>query len=222
MNLNATLTSLALAVLLSGCVTPATNPQESSKSPNPDAQVTVKQFVEAHQVVVGSLDQIQKSNKKIQQNLEEFRAEARQSLLAIEGIASQQGTGEITVFFNMGSANLSNSSLEHERLVRFADFLSRESRGRKIIFLSIGSASAIGNHKINMALAKKRAELPLQILDKYLINIPHEFHKVYGTGDLNSPKQVKLNEHQRYQHTRIIALFDTEKAPSNINPEKSE
>jgi len=69
-----------------------------------------------------------------------------------------------------------------------------------------------------MKLAKKRSEAPLDILDKYLINIPHEFYKVYGTGDLHSPKNVKMKENQRYQHTRIIALFDTAQAPK-VNEE---
>ncbi len=56
--------------------------------------------------------------------------------------------------------------------------------------------------------------MPLDILDKYLINTPHEFHKVFGTGDLNSPKDVRMIEHQRYQHTRVIAVFGKEKAAS--------
>jgi hypothetical protein len=106
--------------------------------------------------------------------------------------------------------------MEHDRLVRFADFLARESRGRKVILLSIGSASAYGNQKVNMDLAKKRSEVPLDIMDKYLVNVPHEFHKVFGNGDLNSPRDVKMKEHQRYQHTRVIAVFDKEQV-ANIN-----
>jgi hypothetical protein len=127
-----------------------------------------------------------------------------------------QGTGEISVFFPNGSANLARGSMEHDRLVRFADFLARESKGRKVILLSIGSASAYGKQKVNTDLAKKRAEVPLDIMDKYLVNVPHEFHKVFGNGDVNSPKDVKMKEHQRYQHTRIIAVFDKERV-ANIN-----
>ena len=41
-----------------------------------------------------------------------------------------------------------------------------------------------------MKLAQARAEYPKPIIDKYLINIPHENYKVYGIGDLYSPKAV--------------------------------
>lgn len=39
--------------------------------------------------------------------------------------------------------------------------------------------------------------MPLDIMDKYLGNVPHAFHKVFGNGDVNSPKDVKMKEHQR-------------------------
>jgi hypothetical protein len=65
-----------------------------------------------------------------------------------------------------------------------------------------------------MKLAKARADFPKDIIDKYLVHIDHEYYKVYGTGDLYSPKGVSKKEHDRYQHTRLIALYETDKAPS--------
>jgi hypothetical protein len=67
-----------------------------------------------------------------------------------------------------------------------------ESKGRKILFISIGSASALGNKKINEKLAKGRA----------------------GVGDFYSPKNVSMKEYERYQHTRLIAVYETEQMPN--------
>lgn len=221
---------VVVLALLTGCGTSMSVQSEDNAAaasaqnkPAPDAQLTVKQFVDAHGAVMAGIGDVKASNQKILTGLDEIKSSnqkaletAKRSLQIIEEMASLQGTGEITIFFPNSSANLEKASLEHDRLVRFADFLSRESRGRKIIFLSIGSSSAFGNQKVNLDLAKKRSEVPLDILDKYLINIPHEFHKVFGTGDLHSPKDVKMKEHQRHQHTRVIAVFDKDQA-SKIN-----
>jgi hypothetical protein len=59
-----------------------------------------------------------------------------------------------------------------------------------------------------------RAEYPKAIIDKYLINVPHEFFRVYGTGDMYSPKGISKKERERYQHTRLIALFDESQTPA--------
>nr|WP_295785822.1 hypothetical protein [Rhodoferax sp.] len=196
---------------------------DAQKTPSPDANVAVRQFVNAHAEVMGGIAEIKSANRGMQSDLDVIKTTsqksletAQSSLKIIEEMANLQGTGELSVFFSNGSAQLARGNLEHERLVRFADFLARESKGRKVILLSIGSASAYGNEKVNMNLAKRRSEVPLDIMDKYLVNVPHEFHKVFGNGDLNSPKDVKMKEHQRYQHTRIIAVFDKERV-ANIN-----
>ena len=225
---------LSALPLLFGCSTiekylPAATPAatvaakpDAPTAPNaPNAQLTVRQFVAAHADVMDGLAAVKSSSQSIQSDLEAIKhtnqkalETAQRTLQAFEDMASQQGTGEISIFFQNGSASLEKSALDYERLVHFADFLARESRGRKVILLSIGRASAFGDTKVNAALAKKRAEVPLDILAKYLINTPHEFHKVASTGDLNSPKDVKMKEHQRYQHTRVIAVFGKEKAAS--------
>ena len=94
------------------------------------------------------------------------------------------------VFFLNGSANLARAGAEHDRLVRFADFLKRESRGSKVILLSIGSARAYGNSKVNLNRAKKRSEVPRGIMDKYLVNVPHKFYKVVDKRRVADINQV--------------------------------
>lgn len=220
--------SLISLSLLVGCGTTAQtskdeNAANAQKAPSPDANVAVRQFVTAHAEVMGGIADIKSANQSMKSDLAAIKNTSQQSLetaqrslKVLEDMASRQGTGEISVFFPNGSAHMERGVVEHDRLVRFADFLARESRGRKVILVSIGSASAYGNQKVNLSLAKKRSEVPLDIMDKYLVNVPHEFHKVFGNGDLNSPKDVKMKEHQRYQHTRVIAVFDKEQV-ANIN-----
>jgi len=227
------LTKIAVASLISlpllfGCGTTAQTSMDGSaanaqKAPSPDANVAVRQFVSAHAEVMGGIADIKSANQGMKSDLDAIKKSSQQSLetaqrslKVLEEMANHQGTGEISVFFPNGSAHMERGVVEHDRLVRFADFLARESRGRKVILVSIGSASAYGNQKVNLDLAKKRSEVPLDIMDKYLVNVPHEFHKVFGNGDLNSPKDVKMKEHQRYQHTRVIAVFDKEQV-ANIN-----
>ncbi|MEW6118133.1 MAG: hypothetical protein AB1553_14735 [Nitrospirota bacterium] len=156
------------------------------------------------------LQKILEATEKVSQKNTET---AQQMLRIIEQLAKVQGTGEVTIFFPIGAAKISKDSLEYERLVGFADYLSRESRGRKVILISIGSASAVGDTKANLKLAKSRAEFPVDVLDKYLVNIPHEFYKVYGTGDMYSPKEADAKTYERYQHTRIIAVYEADHIP---------
>ena len=224
------LTKIAAASLISlpllfGCGTTSQSGMDANaqKTPSPDANVAVRQFVSAHAEVMGGITDIKTANQGMKADLDVTKTSsqksletAQKSLKVIEEMANMQGTGELSVFFPNGSAQLARGGLEQDRLVNFADFLARESRGRKVILLSIGSASAYGNRKVNLDLAKKRSEVPLDIMDKYLVNVPHEFHKVFGNGDLNSPKDVKMKEHQRYQHARIIAVFDKERV-ADIN-----
>lgn len=229
------LTKIAVASLISlpmliGCGTTSQAPVDdgvgaanAQKAPLPDGNLAVRQFVSAHAEVMGGIADIKTANQGMKSDLDAIKDSsqksletAQRSLQTIEEMASRQGTGEISVFFPKGSAHLEGGAMERDRLVRFADFLARESRGRKVILLSIGSASAFGNPKVNLDLAKKRSEVPLDIMDKYLVNVPHEFYKVFGNGDLNSPKDVKMKEHRRYQHTRVIAVFDKEQV-ANIN-----
>jgi hypothetical protein len=157
--------------------------------------------------------QLKETNRQILEMAQEHQKSAQTTLQKIEDLSRNQGTGEITLFYPVGVSKLKMNSVEYDRLVRFVDFLARESKGRKILFISLGSASAFGPQKVNNKLAKERAGFPQELIDKYLVNTPHEYYKVYGTGDLYSPKGVSKKEHARYQHTRLIALYDVDQTP---------
>ena len=143
---------------------------------------------------------------------------SQQALQMLEQLSQQQGTGEITLFFPTGSGTLPSSGLQYDRLVNFLDFLSRDSRGRKVLFVMVGSASAIGNMSVNQRLSKERAEAPEPIINQYLVNVPHQFHEVYGLGDTYSPKNLTLTQDQRYQNVRIIAVYETDQIPGLPGP----
>lgn len=138
----------------------------------------------------------------------------RMIIEAFEKVSRRQGTGEVTVFFATGSSRIERGGLQERRLVDFADWLGRESRGRKIMFVAIGSASATGPRELNTELAKNRSEALLAVVDKYLVNVPHEYVKMYGTGDAYSPKGVAAEERERYQHARLIAFFEKGQEPA--------
>lgn len=171
---------------------------------------TVREGQEASQ---RSTRELEASNQKILSLAQKHQQTAERTLQALERLSHKQGTGEITLFYPTGEKTLSEKSFEYERLVRFIDFVARESKGRKVLLISIGSASAIGKKSWNLKLAHTRAEYPKEVIDKYLVNIPHEYFKVYGSGDMYSPKGVSRQERERYQHTRLIALFETDQVP---------
>ncbi len=191
-------------------------------------------FVDSHNMAMGELVQIKgnteaikQATQRIDESIKKLEDSSRMILETcknnletsqktfqlLEQLSKRHGTGEITLFYPVGSSQIQMRSLEYQRLVNFSDFLSRESRGRKVLLISIGSASAFGDKKTNQVLAKKRSETPIDIIDQYLINIPHQFFKVYGIGDVYSPKNVTIKEHQRYQHVRIIAFYETDQVP---------
>ena len=138
---------------------------------------------------------------------------SQQALQMLEQLSNQQGTGQITLFFPIGESSIPQNSLQYTRLVNFLDYLSRNSRGRKVLFLMIGSASATGNAQINERLSRERSTAPEPIIDQYLVNVPHQFFKVYGLGDVYSPKDATLTVDQRYQNVRIVAVYDTDQVP---------
>jgi outer membrane protein OmpA-like peptidoglycan-associated protein len=140
-------------------------------------------------------------------------ATSQKAVRMLDQLAAQQGTGQITIFFPSGSAAITQGSLEYQRLVNFLDYLSRQSRGRKLHFVLIGSASATGNQHINAQLSKERADAPVPIIDQFLVNVPHDYYKVTGLGDTYSPKDVSLSADQRYQNVRIIAVYQTDQVP---------
>src|SRR5215510_9813571 len=148
----------------------------------------------------GRLDKIQAAENKDYQT-------AQQTLGKLEQLSNEQGTGQITLFFKTCSIEM--DSLQTHRLVNFLDYLARESRGRTVILLSIGSASAVGNAEINKKLSTERSEAPLPMINQYLVNVPHKFYKVTGVGDMYAPKNASVQVENRYQSARVIAVYST-------------
>ena len=104
--------------------------------------------------------------------------------------------------------------MQTNRLVNFLDYLARDSRGRTVILVSIGSASATGNAQINKKLSTERSQAPLPTINQYLVNTPHKFYKVTGVGDMYAPKNASIQVEERYQSARIIAAYNTSDLPA--------
>jgi outer membrane protein OmpA-like peptidoglycan-associated protein len=166
------------------------------------------------QLIVDSNNNNMKEYEQLQGTAGKNLQTSQQALQMLEHLSQQQGTGEITLFFPTGSAALPSSGLQYQRLINFVDYLSRNSRGRKILLVMIGSASATGSMSVNQKLSRERSQAPEPIIDQYLVNVPHQFYKVYGLGDMYAPKNVSLQEDQRYQNVRIIAVYDTNQIPA--------
>jgi outer membrane protein OmpA-like peptidoglycan-associated protein len=162
---------------------------------------TMKQF----DAESGRLDKLQAAENKDYQT-------AQQTLAKLDQLSNEQGTGQITLFFKTGSTEL--DSLQTHRLVNFLDYLARESRGRTVILVSIGSASAVGNAELNKKLSTERSEAPLPMINQYLVNVPHKFYKVTGVGDMYAPKNASTQVEDRYQSARIIAAYSTTDLPA--------
>ena len=223
--------TIVVTFILGGC---ATDPQVSTmKGPGGDQQVTVpgstwtgaasgEQASALAKIVVDANNNSMKEFEKIDGHLksqdqrmtkiEESQQAAQQALAKLEKMSNDQGTGQLTLFFKTGSAKLEHD--QTDRLIRFLDYISVKSKGRKAIFLSIGSASAIGSAKNNMKLSTQRSEAPVPTIDKYLVNVPHTFFKVTGIGDMYAPKGESMQVEQRYQNVRIIAVYDTADIPA--------
>ena len=166
------------------------------------------------QLIVDSNNNNMKDYEQLEGTASKNLQTSQHALQMLEHLSQQQGTGEITLFFATGSGALPSSGLQYQRLINFVDYLSRMSRGRKVLFVMIGSASATGNMNVNQRLSQERAQAPEPIIDQYLVNVPHQFFKVHGIGDIYSPKNVALTQEQRYQNVRIIAVYETNQIPA--------
>ena len=166
------------------------------------------------QLIVDSNNNNMKDYEQLEGTASKNLQTSQHALQMLEHLSQQQGTGEITLFFATGAATLPQSGLQYQRLINFVDYLSRMSRGRKILLLMIGSASATGNMSVNQRLSQERAQAPEPAIDQYLVNVPHQFFKVHGIGDVYSPKNVSLPQEQRYQNVRIIAVYETNQIPA--------
>ena len=175
------------------------------------ADALAKEIVTANNNDMKKFDQVDGRLDKLQTAENTELQKTQQALDKLEAMSEQQGTGQITLFFKTGSAHI--DQFQNQRLVSFLDYVSRTSRGRAVILLSIGSASATGTPQVNKKLSQERSEAPLPIIDQYLVNVPHKFYKVTGIGDLYAPKKATQQVEDRYQSVRIIAVYDTAAIP---------
>jgi outer membrane protein OmpA-like peptidoglycan-associated protein len=172
-----------------------------------------RQASELAQIVADSNNNNMRDYQQLQGTESKNLQTSQQALAMLENLSNQQGTGQITLFFPTGSAELSQRSEQGERLIRFLDYISRDSRGREVLFVLIGSASATGSLQTNERLSRERSQAPEPIIDQYLVNVPHKYYKVYGLGDVLSPKGAPLTVDQRYQNVRIVAVYQTDQVP---------
>jgi hypothetical protein len=170
-------------------------------------------------------------NEKYIKDSNQEESTINQALQSFINISKKQGAGEISLFFGKGVDTLEYSYTEKDRLVQFLDYLARESHGRKILLLTIGSASSVDtpsnkyqvyavrekkpapkksvSNKIQLSVARAKAPIPL--IEKYLINIPHQTYDAYGIGEHKDSQQSA--DPEKYQYVRIIAAFEKADLP---------
>lgn len=154
----------------------------------------------------GDMSQMQATQTQELQN-------SQAALTKLEQLSDQQGSGQITLFFAEGSAQLNQE--QQLRLIRFLDYIARASLGREVILVSVGSASAVGPAAVNRQLSIERSQAPLATISQYLVNTPHEFYKVSAVGDMYAPKNASTEVAQRYQNVRIVAAYDKAQLPAS-------
>lgn len=155
--------------------------------------------MKAYDRVNGQMNNLQASENKDLQTSE-------QALAQLEQLSNQQGSGQITLFFAEGSSTLDQA--QGQRLIGFLDYISRDAHGRKVILVSVGSASSVGNPALNKKLSVERGQAPLPTINQYLVNIPHQVYRVSGVGEMYAPKRASQQVDARYQSVQVIAAYD--------------
>lgn len=209
----------AIVVLLAACAgqpqTYTMNPGQTVTVPKGtvtgaasvgDAKALAQMIAESNSNAMTQFDNLGGDMSKIQATENQNLQASQQALTKLEQLSDQQGSGQITLFFAEGSAELNQE--QQQRLIRFLDYLSRENRGRKVILVSVGSASAVGSAAINRKLSIERSQSPLNTIEQYLVNTPYEFYKVSAVGDMYAPRGAPTDVEVRYQNVRIIAAYD--------------
>ena len=115
--------------------------------------------VEANNNNLQEYQQLRSGEQQLQRTETKNLQTSQQALQMIEQL-SMWGTGEITLFYPVDQVELKQGSLQYTRLITFLDYLSRESQGRQVLFLLIGSASATGNPQQNVRLSRERSQAP--------------------------------------------------------------
>jgi outer membrane protein OmpA-like peptidoglycan-associated protein len=176
-----------------------------------DANALAQMIVNENNNAMAGFDRVNGQLAQMQATETQSLKTSQEALAKLEQLSNQQGSGEITLFFAEGSARLNQE--QEQRLIRFLDYLQRESRGRTVILVAVGSASAIGSPAINRRLSVERSQAPLNTINQYLVNTPHRFYKVSAVGDMYAPKNASYTVEQRYQSVRIIAAYDQAQLP---------
>jgi outer membrane protein OmpA-like peptidoglycan-associated protein len=175
-----------------------------------DANALAQLVVDGNNNAMAGFDRVDGDMTRMQATETQELQNSQQALAQLEQLSNSQGSGQITLFFATGSVELNQE--QQQRLIRFLDYLSRENRGRTVILVSVGSASAVGPASINRQLSIGRSQAPLAIINQYLVNTPHNFYKVSAVGDMYAPKDATLAVDQRYQSVRIIAAYSNPQA----------
>jgi outer membrane protein OmpA-like peptidoglycan-associated protein len=171
-----------------------------------DANSLAQLVVEGNNNGMVNFDKLNGNMSKMQTSENRELRNSQAALAKLEQLSNQQGSGQITLFFDEDSIQLNPE--QEQRLIRFLDYLSRDNRGRTVILVSVGSASAVGSAAVNHQLSIGRSQTPLPMINQYLVNTPHDFYKVSAVGDRYAPKDVSLAADQRYQNVRIVAAYD--------------
>src|SRR5947208_2402921 len=152
----------------------------------------------AYDRVNGKMDNLQVSENKDLQTSE-------QALIKLQQLSNQQGSGQITLFFAEGSSTLNGE--QSQRLIGFLDYISRDAHGRKVILVTVGSASSVGNPAFNKKLSVERGQAAVPVINQYLVNIPHQIFKISGVGEMYAPKRASAQVDARYQSDQIMAAY---------------
>jgi outer membrane protein OmpA-like peptidoglycan-associated protein len=172
-----------------------------------DANALAQLIVDNNNNAMAGFDRVNGDMSQLQASENQELQTSQDALAKLVQLSNQQGSGSVTLFFAEGSAQLNQE--QQQRLIRFLDYLSRDSRGRTVILVSVGSASAVGPASINRQLSIQRSEAPVAMIEQYLVNTPHSFYKVSSVGDMYAPKDASLQVDQRYQNVRIVAAYNT-------------
>ena len=143
---------LVVTAALAGCAgqteqlsmqRPAGQPPQSITFPNGTTfgGASGGQASELAQIIVDSNNNNMRDYQQLQGTESKNLQTSQQALQILENLSNEQGTGQITLFFPTGSAELRQGSEQGERLIRFLDYISRDSRGREVLFVLIGSRS---------------------------------------------------------------------------------
>jgi outer membrane protein OmpA-like peptidoglycan-associated protein len=171
-----------------------------------DANALAQMIVDNNNNAMAGFDRVNGNMSQLQSTENQELQTSQDALDKLVQLSNQQGSGSVTLFFAEGSAQLNQE--QQQRLIQFLDYLSRGNRGRTVILVLVGSASAVGPASINRQLSLQRAQAPVSTIQQYLINTPHTIYKVSSVGDMYAPKDASLQVDQRYQNVRIVAAYN--------------